>query len=81
LTAGVPLGGAGCVANAGSPLGTAGTMTMKMIRSTRSTSIIGATLISDANFLVSPFVAVIAVIPFLPVRGEIESEFAVIARP
>jgi hypothetical protein len=44
-------------------------MTMKMINSTRSTSIIGATLISEAKPLVSPFVAVIAVIPFLP-QGE-----------
>jgi hypothetical protein len=56
-------------------------MTMKMIRSARSTSIIGVTLISEARLLMSPFVAVIAVIPFLPVRGEIDAECAAIVRP
>jgi hypothetical protein len=38
-------------------------------------------LISDANPLVTPIVAVIAVIPFLPVRGELESEWSVTVQP
>src|SRR5579884_464263 len=58
-------GGGGCGTSASRPFGVTGTMTMKMISRTRSTSISGVTLISDTAPPEDP--------PLIPIANLLDS--------